>query len=71
MSVTVDIDQFDDDEILNEANHRGLFEPLNEGDLLELMAKLGVPDEVQRPVKDWLSTPVADEKKLQEWIKIS
>ena len=71
MPVTVDIDQFDDDEILDEVYHRGLLAPLNEGDLLELMGNLGIPEEVQKPVKEWLSTPVADDTKLNQWVKAS
>ena len=72
MSVTVEvyIDEFEDDEVLDEARRRGFIEPRNE-DLVKLMTDLGVPPDIQQPVRDWLLTPVADEKKLQEWIKIS
>ena len=71
VTVDVEIDEFDDDEVLDEALRRGLIDPKREEDLLKLMKDLGVPPEVQQPVKDWLFTPVADEAKLQEWIKIS
>ena len=73
MPVTVDVDisEFDDDEVIEEAKRRGLWERATEDALFALMQTLGVPDELQLPIKDWLAWPVATPEKLKEWIKIS
>ena len=69
VTIAVEISEFDDDEIIEEAQRRGLWEPADGDDLLELMDTLGVPDELKQPVKAWLSLPVATPEKLQEWVK--
>ena len=71
MPVTIDVEisEFDDDEIIEEAKMRGLWEPATGDDLLELMDTLGVPDELKQPVKAWLSLPVATPEALERWLQ--
>lgn len=71
VDVDVELEQFDDDEIKDEALGRHLFQKsdlANEAKLLELMGILGLPDDLQGEVRDWLTKSVADAEALQRWL---
>jgi len=71
--IEVDLDEFDDDEIIQELKYRkqqDVIEAIEQGNariIVDHLKKEGCPESILSPLEAWLRQPVADADKLQRW----
>ena len=66
--IDIDLDQFDDDDILEEARARKLVDsPRDVAGALKTLEEAGCPSDLLAPLRAWASIPVPTPERLAEW----
>ena len=71
IEVEISLEDFDSKDLIEELENRGEKKGLEEFMLVEIFSylkKVGCPEELLTPIKDYFHPKIVDEKKLREWL---